>query len=70
MNKTNILSEILNGWKHIIFKDPEVEKLAHRRIRLCVDCDSLRPTKTCNICNCYMPAKVRSVKSTCPKNKW
>ena len=68
----NILEEIYNGWKNYIFQSPEVEKIAKERIQICVknECNKFRRNKTCSICGCYMPAKVRNLKSNCPLNKW
>ena len=70
MDRIKLLDEIINGWKHYIFKNPLVETQAKERITICVNCEHFKPTKVCNICNCFMPAKVRSVNSTCPKGKW
>ena len=66
----SILFEIYNGWKNYTFPNPEIEKLAKQRIAKCVCCNKFRNNKTCSICKCYMPAKVRSVKSTCPLKYW
>ncbi len=67
------LNEIISGWKNYIFPNEEVEKLAIHRISICTNkklCDKLKDNKRCGICNCFMPAKVRSEKSTCPLKKW
>ena len=64
------LSEIIAGWKNFVFANPRVEKLAIERIKICVDCDDLRANNTCSLCNCYMPAKVRSPRSRCKIKKW
>ena len=66
-----VLNEIYAGWKNYIFPTEAIEKTAKERIRICVEeCASLKNTKTCSICGCYMPAKARSVKSRCPLKKW
>jgi hypothetical protein len=66
------LSEIYNGWKNYVFPNPQVEELAKKRIEICVknDCGKFTHTNTCKLCGCYMPAKVRSIKSTCVLKKW
>ena len=66
------LSEIFEGWKNLTFPSPEVEKQAKDRIAICVsnECRKFRTNKTCALCGCYMPAKVRSPKSHCWINKW
>lgn len=73
---SKILEEIYNGWKNLTFKSPEIEKLAKKRVQICIDCTikegepGMRKNKTCKVCGCYIPAKVRSVKSKCPLKKW
>lgn len=66
------LSEIYEGWKNFAFPNPKVEEEAKRRMAICVknDCKKLRSNNTCELCGCYMIAKVRSPKSKCPLNKW
>ena len=66
------LSEIYEGWKNLTFPSPEIEKEAKRRIIICVtnECKKFRANKSCMLCGCYMPAKVRSPKSKCRLNKW
>lgn len=69
------LEEIINGWGNYIFKNKEVEELAKKRLSICLDnqgkndkCMSDR--NFCNNCGCFIPAKVRSETSQCPKRKW
>lgn len=72
-NQQSLLNEIYNGWKNYIFPNKETEELAKKRISICTNkklCDKLSKRKTCNICGCFMPAKVRNPKSRCPINKW
>jgi hypothetical protein len=66
------LSEIYDGWKNYVFPNEEVEELAKERIAICVknDCKKFKGNNTCALCGCYMPAKVRSVKSHCIIKKW
>jgi hypothetical protein len=68
----NQLSEIYTGWKNYTFPNPQIEELAKKRIAICVqnDCKKFRANKTCALCGCYMPAKVRSPKSKCKLGKW
>ena len=69
---SNILEEIFIGWKNLAFPNPEIETLAKQRIAICASnqCKKFRLNKTCAICGCYMPAKVRSPKSRCWLHKW
>lgn len=66
------LAEIYAGWKNYVFPNPQIEELAKKRIAICVgnECKKFRPNKTCALCGCYMPAKVRSPKSRCAIKKW
>jgi hypothetical protein len=65
------LQEIYNGWKNYVFPNKKIEELAKNRAQICVKCSDLNTTKnTCKICGCYIPAKVRSERSKCPKKKW
>jgi hypothetical protein len=64
------LLEIFNGWKNLTFPSPEIEALAKQRITICVGCEKFRKNKTCALCGCYLPAKVRSVRSKCYLKKW
>jgi len=64
------LSEIYDGWKNLTFPDQKIEIEAKRRIEICINCDRLTKRNTCKICGCYMPAKVRSIKSICSLKKW
>jgi len=65
-------NEIINGWKNLIIKDDSIEEIAKKRIEICVDCEHLTKRDICDICGCYMPAKVRSIKSKCSDkpSKW
>ena len=64
------LEEIYVGWKNYIFPNQDVEIEAKKRIAICVNCDKFKANNTCSLCGCYMPAKVRSIKSHCTIKKW
>ena len=66
------LEEIIVGWKNFTFLNPEVEETAKKRITICVknECGKFRKNKSCALCGCYMPAKVRSPKSRCKLSLW
>jgi hypothetical protein len=68
----SILSEIYEGWKNYTFPNPKIEEIAKKRIEICVknECKRFRSNKSCALCGCYMPAKVRSPKSRCKIGKW
>jgi hypothetical protein len=66
----SVIEEIVSGWKNYIFKFPEMEGIAKERLGICLSCEKLRKNRTCSLCGCFIPAKVRSPKSKCPINLW
>lgn len=66
------LQEIFEGWKNYTFPNSDVENIAKKRITICLknDCSKLTKNHRCGVCGCYVPAKVRSIKSKCPLNLW
>jgi len=67
----NKLEEIINGWTNYTFKNSKCEEIAKNRVKFCINCSKLNQKfNTCKICGCYIPAKVRSIKSKCPLKKW
>ncbi len=66
----SVFDEIITGWKNYIFKSPEMESIAKERLTICLSCNKLRKNNTCMLCGCYIPAKVRSPRSSCPVKKW
>jgi hypothetical protein len=45
------------------------EEEQERRWNICLECVHLNG-KTCGICGCHMPAKVKLLYTKCPKSKW
>lgn len=66
----SVLNEIYEGWKNLVFENDLVEEEAKKRMAICVNCDKFTRVKSCELCGCYMPAKVRSMKSKCKDDKW
>jgi len=64
------LNEIFEGWKNLTIQNEQIENEAKKRIEICVNCIHLTKRNYCDVCGCYMPAKVRSPKSKCNLNKW
>ena len=83
--KVNI-KHILEGIKNSVFVKEEVENIANERYSICKACpkvstakdDSLkgeyynkiRPDEHCTVCACILHAKVRSLHTHCPLDKW
>jgi len=43
---------------------------ASRRLNICNACPDLSMLRACKHCGCFMDAKVKFEKSTCPVGKW
>lgn len=63
------LKSIYEGWKYLIWPNPEIEKIAKKRADICSNCNWSK-MNVCRQCGCYISAKVRSEKEKCPIDKW
>lgn len=61
------VKSIAVGWSNVVWPDPEVEKLAYKRIEICAPCEE-NIKNLCADCGCWIPAKARSPEETC--HKW
>lgn len=80
------VKHIIDGIKNSIFVKDEVEKIANDRYTICSPCpknsknkdmgqegpyySTLRPDEHCSECACNIHAKVRSLHTSCPLDKW
>lgn len=47
------------------------EETREKRFSICKSCDKFnKGTKTCQVCGCFMPAKTKFARASCPINKW
>ena len=46
------------------------EEVRQERIAHCKVCPKLTFMMTCDICNCFMPAKTKLAGAECPEGKW
>lgn len=47
------------------------DEVSSARLDICKQCDKFRRfVHTCNMCGCYMPAKVKLKSANCPAGKW
>lgn len=60
---------IVEGYGNLISSNPEIEKLAHERMKICDGCDE-NWNLWCKKCNCYIPAKARSRVEVCSLDLW
>ena len=81
-----VLKNIIDGFAHLIYNDPEVEAIAKNRAAICATCPFAEKfglysivvdNKTkqiqgmkCGKCGCNLSAKVRSMEDRCPLGKW
>lgn len=63
------LTEILSGFKNLVWEDPRIEKIAIDRALICGECPS-NINNQCKECGCFLIAKTRSEYSKCPLGKW
>lgn len=68
----NKLENIKDGWANAFFRNESVELVAAGRISTCNRCEYKRdfPYKSCQLCNCPIMSKSRSLKEKCPLGKW
>ena len=64
------LGQIFEGWKNVAFPNPETEKLSKERMKICIDCEHFTPKGRCKKCGCFMIAKTRTKKASCPIKLW
>lgn len=64
---------IFDAVKDLVKGDLEfaTDEVATERINICYDCEIRHePTNVCTACGCFLPAKVKLLKSVCPLEKW
>jgi len=80
-----MLKEIIGGWKNYYFENEAVETIAKIRAEVCSTCPHAKhsefieiidfkpePMKglVCDVCDCPLSKKTRSLTSKCDLNKW
>jgi len=63
------LKEIISGWKNLIVRNPQTERIQKIRATMCSKCEH-NIKSICKKCGCPLAAKTRSLESTCPLKKW
>lgn len=64
---------VLDAIKDTIFNSNTcwaTKEEAIHRADICDKCPFKTMMKTCSECGCFLPAKVKYEKSTCPQGKW
>lgn len=65
-NVFNVVKDALAG--ELQFASPEV---AQSRMDICNDCEARNKlTNVCTACGCFLPAKTKLAKSSCPMDLW
>lgn len=54
-------------WVSSIFTSSEI---AAQRMSICNKCPELTKLKLCRDCGCIVPAKIRLIHASCPRDKW
>jgi hypothetical protein len=69
--KTRV-QRIVEGFGNYVFRTPETEAKAIERAKICAVCLQINKIKNefCPECNCFIPAKIRSMSEECPKKLW
>ncbi len=66
--------EILKGVGNSLVKTRVIEQIAAERLAICNECPSknngCKLKDCCGECGCHLAYKTRSIKSSCPLNKW
>lgn len=81
----SVLKEIVAGWSNFIFPSAEIEAEARKRAKVCSKCDHAVTGSimrfvgddiecieglVCDLCDCPLSAKTRSMDSKCEAGKW
>ena len=55
-----------------MLKDPSLAPLAvaQNRLETCESCEHYTDSKTCDLCQCFMPLKTTMSNMKCPVDKW
>jgi hypothetical protein len=55
-----------------LLADPTIapRAIAAERLAICEECDHYTASKTCELCQCYMPLKTTMGNMKCPLDKW
>ena len=71
-NKPKYL-RIVEGWKNVVWPDPQIEVIAKNRSEICNGCDQVKwvcGIAVCKLCGCPLTAKCRSLSEECDLGKW
>ncbi|MDE7447815.1 MAG: hypothetical protein K2M51_02075 [Helicobacter sp.] len=70
----NILDAASDVLKNALGIDDDVfapKDIAQSRLQSCLECEKLvRATKQCRLCGCFVVAKTKMHKASCPLGKW
>lgn len=81
MNIIDKVESITEGWKNFVFKNNEVEQVAKERAEICIVCPHRKEIAielrnenigklACDICDCPLSSKLRSMMESCPDGRW
>jgi hypothetical protein len=64
---------IVEGWRNVLWPDPQIEVIAIKRSEICNGCDKVKwicGVAICSLCGCPLTAKCRSLSEKCGDGKW
>lgn len=55
-----------------LLEDPSIapRRVSTLRLEVCEGCEHYTDSKTCELCQCYMPLKTTMANMACPLEKW
>jgi hypothetical protein len=63
----------VTGYNNLVFKKEDIEHMAEKRSKICSECGELNKAGFylhCDLCGCYIPAKLRVPEEFCKLGKW
>jgi len=68
---SNLYNDILSITKNALSNKQVIvsSDISQSRLDICESCENFN-NDTCNICGCFMPAKVKFAPTKCPIDKW
>jgi hypothetical protein len=61
---------LLNLFSDMFRKNFSVEEVSKERLEICKSCENLKSMNRCKICGCFMDAKTKLARFSCPIGKW
>lgn len=63
-------NKYLDIFSDIFRKNISTEKISKERMDICKQCENLIALNRCKVCGCFMDAKTKLNRFSCPIGKW